>query len=260
MAASPEDLAHHHIEQTQKQLRDPDVIEGLGHDAARRLLNLADSLYVPEITKDREVAFKPEGTPLIVLDPGDSVTLTGEFSGITDFQRKVMTHQGISPDDQRNIESIIKPTRTITMTEDSGGKTPYRAGLYETPSGKRYVARGAPMIAMSSDLRSEPGYDTVPIHELVHVAQALHQPYHQYASDIQIFDETRAYRVQAKVDAALHGKEPQTRAQKVDHYLSEWEKAGGALVTPEDRIAFEQYLREREAGVLSSRITLSRDT
>ncbi len=254
MPTTPEDLANHHIENTQKQLRHPDVVAGLGRDAAHRLIGLADTLYVPTLTADRHVRFNPDGVPLVVVNPGDSVTLSGDFSGFTAEQYASLNRKGVPLEVQNKMSGALRPERTVAMSEESGGKTLYRTGSYTSASEKDFILRAAPLIAISSDLDDRPGYDSIAAHEIVHADQILRSPYQIRHPHPKVASEVKAYDVQAKIDAAFHGENANTRAQKVSSYLKQWRETGRDINTPKDRIEFEKWLREHNAGMLSPKI------
>jgi len=250
MANNPEDFAKHRIETTQKQLRAPGVIHSLGADASRRMLELSDRLYLPEIGTDRVAKLQEGGIPVVGLLPGDEIEVTGEHSDFSPEQRKSLSDKGVLPAVQEALENSLRPGERVVMDEASGGKTISRQGKYTGKSGTKWRVVGAPLIALNAEDDDEPGHDTALGHELVHAGQAEALPFTKETNRLsrRIYEETRAYHVQSALDTYLHSKDANTRAQRVESAMRTWLESGRQLKTEDDRKDFERFLRTTGVG------------
>ncbi len=253
-----EPLTLANIERAKRQLSNPEVRARL-RVVASKLLVLADSLYIPDISIDGSLAVQDGGIPIVSLKAGNGLRLSGDALGFSEEQRQAMWTKGISLDEQDKMESSLRD-RVFTVPDFMHAAVVSRRGSYATRAGDVIVS-GRPVVVLNS---SNPGVqvaNTAVVHELVHVSQDQDKPFKRGSGYPMVQREAEAYSVEGRIQARLQrGKPPKaTKANQVMRAYDEFRKSGRTLEKEADQLDFERQLRKEGIGILEKDVQLPDD-
>lgn len=254
-----ESLTSTNIERTKRQLSNVEVQARLG-GAATKLLALADSLYVPTLSIDGRIETQNDGVPIIALDAGSDLHLSGDNLGFSEEQRRAMHDRGISIREQEKMEDTLT-NRTFTVPDFMGAAVVTKNGTYSTKVGDVRV-RGRPVIVLNASNPRNHVANTILSHELVHVIQNQKKPFMRKSGYPNVHLEAEAYSLEGLVQAGLQsGHEPRaTKANRVMQAYDEFRKSGRTLDEEAEQISFENQLRRAGIGVLGKNTYMPEDS
>ena len=249
-----ESLIKQTTERAERQLRNPNVQARLGKIAST-LLDINSSLYVPTLV-DGRVNYGDSGVPILSVNAGETVNLSGDSAGFSEAQRKAMFDKGIGFKEQDKMESTLQD-RSFTMPDFASGVVVSKQGKYETKAGTITLS-GSPLVLLNGSSEKLLVPNVILPHELVHVSQDLNKPYKPSTGYPMVQREAKAYSVEGMIEAGLQSThEPRaTKANKVMNAYEQYRANGGQLKTEAEQIEFENLLRQKGAGILSPKIAL----
>lgn len=84
-----EALTSANIERAKRQLNNAEVQTRLG-GVASKLLLLADNLYIPDVSSGGRLDVQDSGIPILSLEAGNELQLSGDALGFSEEQRRAM--------------------------------------------------------------------------------------------------------------------------------------------------------------------------
>lgn len=252
-----EALTSVNIERTKRQLNNAEVQAHLGGIASKLLL-LADSLYIPNVSQGGHLAVEDGGIPIVALEAGNELQLSGDALGFSEEQRKAMWARGISLGEQDKMESTLTD-RVFTVPDFMHGAVVSRRGTYSTKAGDITVS-GKPVVVLNGSAPAVQVANTVLAHELVHVAQDQEKPFKRKSGYPMVQREAEAYSVEGRIQAGLQKGEPRTtKANRVMSAYEDFRKSGRTLKEEADQLDFERQLREQGIGILGKNVHIPVD-
>ncbi|MNQ38447.1 hypothetical protein D3C85_520270 [compost metagenome] len=252
-----ESLTSTNIERTKRQLNNTEVQARLGGIASKLLL-LTDILYTPDVSADGRIAIQDGGVPIVSLDAGDNLQLSGDALGFSEEQRKTMWAKGISLGEQDKMESTLTD-RMFTVPDFMHGAVVSRRGTYSTKVGDITVS-GRPLVVLNSSNPAVQVANTTLAHELVHVTQDQDKPFKRKSGYPMVQREAEAYSVEGHVQAGLQKGEPRaTKANRIMRTYEDFRKSGRTLKEEAEQLDFERQLRNEGIGILGKNVQLPDD-
>lgn len=249
-----ETLTSTNIERVKRQLNNAEVQARLG-GVATKLLLLADSLYIPNVSTDGKIAVQDGGIPIVSLEAGNELHLSGDTLGFSEEQRQAMWAKGISLGEQDKMESSLTD-RVFTIPDFMHGVVVSRRGTYATKAGDVTVS-GRPFVVLNSSNPAVQAANTTLAHELVHVSQDQDKPFKRKLGYPMVQREAEAYSVEGYIQAGLQKGEPRaTKANRVMHAYNEFRKSGRSLKEEAEQLDFERQLREEGIGILGKNVQI----
>ncbi len=252
-----ENLTATNIERVKRQLGKVEVQARLG-GVANKLLLLADNLYIPDVSQDGRLAVEEVGIPIVSLEAGRELQLSGDALGFSEEQRKAMWAKGISLGEQDKMEGVLTD-RVFTVPNFMHGAAISRRGTYSTKAGDITVS-GRPIVVLNGSNPAVQVANTTLAHELVHVAQDLDKPFKHKSGYPMVQREAEAYSVEGHIQAGLQKGEPRaTKANRVMSAYEDFRRSGRILKEEADQLDFERQLREQGIGILGKNISMPTD-
>ena len=249
-----EALTSENIERAKRQLNNAEVQTRLGGIASRLLL-LADNLYIPDVSADGGIGVENGGIPIVSLEAGSKLQLSGDALGFSEEQRRAMWARGISLGEQDKMESTLTD-RVFTVPDFMQGAVVSRGGTYSTKAGDVTVS-GRPVVILNSSKPLLQVANTILAHELVHVSQGQDKPFKRKAGYPMVQREAEAYSVEGYIQAALQKGEPRaTKAYRVMRAYEDLRKSGRTLREEAEQLDFERQLRKEGIGILGKNVQL----
>lgn len=253
-----EALTSANIERAKRQLNNADVQARLG-GVASKLLLLADNLYIPDVSSDGRLDAQDSGIPILSLEAGNELQLSGDALGFSEEQRRAMWTRGISLGEQDKMESTLTD-RIFTVPDFMHGVVVSRRGTYSTKAGDVTVS-GRPVVVLNSSNPAVQVDNTTLAHELVHVSQDQDKPFKRKSGYPMVQREAEAYSVEGHVQAGLQKGEPRaTKAHRVMRAYEDFRKSGRSLKEESEQLDFERQLRKEGIGILGKNVQLPNDT
>lgn len=247
-------LTSENIERAKRQLNNAEVQTRLGGIASRLLL-LADNLYIPDVSADGGIGVENGGIPIVSLEAGSKLQLSGDALGFSEEQRRAMWTKGISLGEQDKMEST-STDRVFTVPDFMHGAVVSRRGTYSTKAGDVTVS-GRPVVILNSSKPAVQVANTTLAHELVHVSQNQDKPFKRKSGYPMVQREAEAYSVEGHIQAGLQKGEPRaTKANRVMRAYEDFRKSGRTLREEAEQLDFERQLREDGIGILGKNVQL----
>lgn len=249
-----ESLTSANIERTKRQLNNAEVQARLG-GVASKLLLLANNLYVPNMLEGGRIDVGDAGIPIISLNTGEDLQLSGDTLGFSEEQRKAMWSKGIGLGEQDRMESTLTD-RVFTVPNFMHGVVVSRRGFYSTKAGEVTVS-GRPVVVLNGSIPAVQVANTTLAHELVHVSQDQDKPYKRKSGYPMVQREAEAYSVEGHVQAGLQKGEPRpTKANRVMRAYEDFRNSGRTLKEEAEQLDFERQLRKEGIGILGKNVQL----
>jgi len=252
-----ESLTSTNIERAKRQLNNAEVQSRLGGTASKLLL-LADNLYMPDVSRDGSIAVQDGGTPIVSLEAGSELQLSGDALGFSEEQRRAMWARGITFGEQDKMESSLVD-RVFTIPDFMHGAVVSRKGTYATKAGDITVS-GRPVMVLNNSNPAIQVANTTLVHELVHVSQDQDKPFKRKSGYPMVQREAEAYSIEGLIQAGLQKGEPRaTKANRVMRAYEDFRKSGRTLKDEADQLDFERQLRKEGIGILGKNVQLPDD-
>lgn len=252
-----ETLTTVNIERVKRQLNNAEVQARLG-GVASKLLLLANGLYMPDISNDGRIDVQDGGIPIVSLEAGNNLQLSGDVLGFSEEQRRAMWAKGISFGEQDKMESTLTD-RVFTVPDFMHGAVVSRRGTYSTKAGDIIVS-GRPVVVLNSSNPAVQVANTGLAHELVHVSQDQNMPFKRKSGYPMVQREAEAYSIEGHVQAGLQKGEPRaTKAHRVMRAYEDFRRSGRTLREEAEQLDFERQLREEGIGILGKNVQLPDD-
>ena len=253
-----EALTSANIERAKRQLNNAEVQTRLG-GVASKLLLLADNLYIPDVSSDGRIDVQDGGIPILSLEAGNELQLSGYALGFSEEQRRAMWTRGISLGEQDKMESTLTD-RVFTVPDFMHGVVVSRRGTYSTKAGDVTVS-GRPVVVLNSSNPAVQVANTTLAHELVHVSQDQDKPFKRKSGYPMVQREAEAYSVEGHIQAGLQKGEPRaTKAHRVMRAYEDFRKSGRSMKEESEQLDFERQLRKEGIGILGKNVQLPNDT
>ena len=252
-----EALTSVNIERAKWQLNNAEVQTRLG-GVASKLLLLADNLYIPDVLSDGRIDAQDGGIPIISLEAGNELQLSGDALGFSEEQRRAMWTRGISLGEQDKMESTLTD-RVFTVPDFMSGAVVSRGGTYPTRAGDVTVS-GRPVVVLNGSNPAVQVANTTLAHELVHVSQYQGKPFWRKSGYPMVQREAEAYSIEGHIQAGLQKGEPKaTKANRVMRAYEDFRKSGRSLTEEAEQLDFERQLRKDGIGILGKNVQLPDD-
>jgi hypothetical protein len=252
-----EALTSVNIERAKRQLNNAEVQARIG-GVAFKLLSLADNLYIPDVSSDGRVDVQVSGIPILSLEAGNELQLSGDALGFSEEQRRAMWAKGISIGEQDKMESTLTD-RVFTVPDFMHGVVVSRRGTYSTKAGDVIVS-GRPVVVLNSSKPAVQVDNTTFAHELVHVSQDQDKPFKRKSGYPMVQREAEAYSIEGHIQAGLQKGEPRaTKAHRVMRAYEDFRKSGRSLKEEAEQLDFERQLRKDGIGILGKNVQLPND-
>ncbi|HHU06733.1 MAG TPA: hypothetical protein GXZ59_00095 [Clostridiaceae bacterium] len=249
-----ESLIPTNIERTKRQLNNVEVQARLGNVASKLLL-LANNLYVPNMLEDGRIDVKDGGIPIVSLNAGEDLQLSGDALGFSEEQRKAMWSKGIGLGEQDRMENTLTD-RVFTVPDFMHGAVVSRRGTYSTKAGEVTVS-GRPVVVLNGSKPAILAANTTLAHELVHVSQDQNKPFKRKSGYPMVQREAEAYSIEGHVQAGLQKDKPRaTKANRVMRAYEDFRKSGRTLKEEAEQLDFERQLRKEGIGILGKNVQL----
>ena len=252
-----EALTSLNIERAKRQLSNAEVQARLG-GVASKLLLLANNLYIPDVSSDGRIDVQDGGIPIVSLEAGNELQLSGDTLGFSEEQRRAMWAKGISLSEQDKMESTLTDG-VFTVPDFMQGAVVSRSGTYSTKAGDVRVS-GRPVVVLNSSKPAVHVANTALAHELVHVSQNQDKPFKRKSGYPMVQREAEAYSIQGHIQVGLQKGEPKaTKAYRVMRAYEEFRKSGRTLKEEAEQLDFERQLRKEGIGILGKNVQLPDD-